>query len=338
MRRRVLLLFIVFFGLKATAQNDLQHQTEQLKSIKIGNYTGYLTQQDGSENYEGGLDVLVYKVKELNDYRVQSGAHKEVMMLFRGDPDRPDQFKDNEKMFLPDNEAFPITYIERVYEGSKKMQDDIGFAPRTDKNPYEYRLVFLDGKIFVLEKWVDKDNYELLSVMEHQTKKMGGLKKMKEVMKSPKKMKAMQPHKILQNYLDAAFKKQQEVYTQWMKNPENAAIVENTELKRKLIIDVINKQRDDWRNSDEYRRIKERNQSAAQSDLQSVVTIVNKTGKDIYVYEEGSSNGSRVSANGQSRFNCKKNLYYSFSGNSSASKGTQITNANQSCGQTVTAN
>lgn len=332
----MLLWCSIVFTNNLKAQNEIKHQTEELTSIQLGDYIGYLTQQDGSGTYEGGLDELVYKAIEFRDYRIQPGVHKEVIMLFRGDSDRPDKFKDSEKMFLPDNAAFPITYIERVYEGNKAMQDEIGFAPRTDKNPYEYRLVFLDGKIFVIKNWVDKDNYKLFSVMEHQVKKMGGLKKMKEVMKSPKKMKEMQPHKTLQNYLDAAFKKQQEVYMQWMKNPENAAIVENTELIRKLTIDAINKQRDDWRNSDEYRRIKERNQSAASSDSKSLITLVNRTGKDIYIYEEGSSNGSRVSANGSGRFNCEKNQYYSFSGNSSASKGTQITNANQSCGQTIT--
>ncbi len=337
MNKIMLLLWCsIMFVNNLKAQNEIKHQTEELTSIQLGDYTGYLTKQSDSGIYEGGLDVLVYKVVELQDYRIQPGVHKEVIMIFGGDADHPDKFEDDKKMFLPDNAAFPITYVEKVYEGNKAMQDELGFAPRINQYTDGNRLVFLDGKIFVIKDWIDKDNYKLVSVMEHQAKKMGGLKKMKEVMKSPKKMKELQPHKMLQNYLDVAFVKQQEVYVQWMKDSSNAAIVENTELIRKLTIDAINKQRDDWRNSDEYRRIKERNQSATSSESKSLVTLVNRTGKDIYIYEEGSSNGSRVSVNGSGRFNCKKNQYYSFNGNSSASKGTQITNANQSCGRTIT--
>ncbi|GAA3609833.1 hypothetical protein Q4Q39_16900 [Flavivirga amylovorans] len=329
-----LLLLIVLLGLKTIAQNEVKHQTEQLSLIKKGDYIGYLTQQDGSGKYEGGLDELTYKLTNFQDYRIQPGAHKEVYMIFGGNPDRPDKYK--ETMFLPDNEAFPITYVEKVFEGNKEMQDELGFAPRINRLTDGNRLVFLDGRIYVIEDWESKDSYNLVSVMEHQTKKMGGLKKMKEVMRSPKKMKEMQPHETLKKYLDNAYEKQQTVYAQWMKNPKNAAIVENTESIRKLTIDAINKQRADWRNSDAYRRIKERNQSFAQSASQSQVTITNRTGKDIYIYEEGSSNGSRISVNGKGTYNCKKNQYYSFSGNSSAAKSTQISTANQSCGQEKT--
>ncbi len=321
-----------------SAQNGVKHQTKELETIQTGDYLAYLTQQDGSGTYEGGLDELVYKVIEKRDYRIQPGVHKEVIMLFRGDSNKPEEFKKDEKMYLPDNPAFPITYIQKVYEGNAEMQKEVGYAPRINKYDDHKRLVFLDGKIYIIKKWVDKDNYKLVSVMEHQAKKMSGFKKMKEVMKSPKKMKEMQPHKTLQNYLDTAFAKQQAVYTQWMKDPNNAAVVEHTELKRKLIIDAINKQRDDWRNSEEYKRIKERNASSKQSSLISNVKLTNRTGKDIYIYEEGSSNGSRISVNSNGNFNCKKNLYYSFSGNSSASKATQITNTGQSCGQTITVN
>ena len=74
-----------------------------------------------------------------------------------------------------------------------------------------------------------------------------------------------------------------------------------------MLIGTINKQRDDyWRNSKEYRRIKGRIQIVASSNAKSLVSLVNKTGKDIYIYEEGSSNGASISANGSGRVNCKK--------------------------------
>ncbi|WP_074407854.1 hypothetical protein [Aquimarina megaterium] len=329
-------LCMFFFVYTLKAQGEIKHQTQQLEAIQVGNYTAYLTQQSSSGTYEGGLDVLLYKITNFKDYRIQPGAHKEVYMLFGEDPDRPDDHK--ETMFLPDNEAFPITYVQKVYEGSPAMQKEIGYSPRINRLSDGNRIVFIDGKIFMIEDWVDKDNYKLEAVLEFQAKKMGGLKKMKEVMKSPKKMKAMQPHKMLQEYLDNAYHKQQEVYAKWIKDSKNAALIENIDQIREFIIGAINKQRDDWYNSAEYKRIKERNASASQSDLESRVTITNNTGKDIYIYEEGSRNGSRVSANGRGTFNCKKNQYYSFSGNSSASNGTLIVGANQSCGTTVNVN
>lgn len=329
-------LCILFFANSLKAQNEIKDQTKQLEAIQVGNYTGYLTQQSSDGTYEGGLDVLVYKITNFKDYRIQPGAHKEVYMLFGEDPDRPDDHK--ETMFLPDNEAFPITYVQKVYEGSPAMQKEIGYSPRINRLSDGNRIVFIDGKIFMIEDWVDKDNYKLQAVLEFQAKKMGGLKKMKEVMKSPKKMKAMQPHKTLQEYLNNAYNKQEEVYAQWIKNPKNAALVQNIDQIREFIIGAINKQRDEWYNSAEYKRIKERNASATQSSSENEVTINNKTGKDIYIYEEGSRNGSRVSANGRGTFNCKKNLYHSFSGNSSASNGTLFVRANQSCGTTVNVN
>ncbi|WP_109852154.1 hypothetical protein [Aquimarina sp. AU58] len=332
----ILGLCILFFSYNLNAQGEIKHQTQQLESIQAGNYTAYLTQQSSSGTYEGGLDVLLYKITNFKEYTVQPGVHKEVYMLFGEDPDRPDDHK--ETMFLPDNEAFPITYVQKVYEGSPAMQKEIGYSPRINRLSDGNRIVFIDGKIFMIEDWVDKDNYELKAVLEYQAKKMGGLKKMKEVMKSPKKMKAMQPHKTLQEYLDNAYNKQQEVYAKWIQTPKNAALIENIDQIRKFIIGAINKQRDDWYNSVEYKRIKERNASARQSSLESEVTISNNTGKDIYIYAEGSSNGSRVSANGRGTFNCKKNQYYSFDGNSSASNGTLIVTANQSCGTTVNVN
>lgn len=337
MKTKLLLsISILLFSIQLNAQNDTKHQTEELKSIKTGVYTPYLTHQDGSGNYQGGLDKLVFKVTKFQDYRIQPRVHKEVYMIFGGNPDRPDKYKTT--MFLPDNEAFPITYGEKVYEGNKEMQDELGFAPRINRLSDGNRLVFLNGKIFVIEDWVDKDNYKLTAVMEHQAKKMGKLKLMGIVMKSTKKMKKMQPHLILQKYLDNAFNKQQEVYADWIKNPKNETLVINTESIRKLTIDAINKQRDDWRNSDEYKRIKERNRNTTQSNQKNVVKITNRTGKDIYIYEEGSSNGSRLSNNGTSRSNCKKNLYYSFNGNGSSKKGIKVVFANQSCGQNVTVN
>ncbi|PCE64063.1 hypothetical protein [Sediminicola luteus] len=334
MKKILISITLIVLASWVTAQ-ETKHQTQELESILFGNYLAYLTQQDDSGNYEGGIDNLVYKLLDKQDYRVQPGEHKEVIMLFRADADKPEEFKNDEKMYLPDHPAFPITYIQKVYEGNEKMQKDIGYAPRINSYDDHKRLVFLDGRIFILQDWVDKDNYTLVAVMEHQAKKVGGLKKMKMVMKSPKKMKTMQPHTQLQNYLDKAYKKQQEIYPKWLAEGNNGSLEENTENIRKLIIDVINKQRTDWMNSEEYKRIKERNRHAEQNRSESTVTINNSSGKDVYIYVEGSKNSSRISTNGRASFSCKSNLYYSYDANGSANSATLIVSANQNCGEQI---
>lgn len=329
----VLIFSLLFLGYEGISQ-DVKHQTEELATIKIGSYRPYLTKQDDNGKYQGGLSSLVYEIVDIKDYRID-GKHKEVYLYFGENADRSsDGYK--KKMYLTGNLAFPITYVQKVFEGNKTMQEEIGFAPRINRYSDVHRLVFLDGRIYVLEDWKDKDNYELKMVLEFQEKRLTGLKLMKEVMKSPKKMEALQPHKILQKYLDQAYAKQQKVYAKWLQNTDNKRFEENIEATRKLIIGAINKQRDDWYNSAEYKRIKENNQYFAQHQQQNYTTVNNRTGRDIYIYAEGSSNGSRVSANGSGRCDCKKNQYYSFSGNSSASQGTLIISANQNCGQQVT--
>ncbi|QKX06349.1 hypothetical protein HN014_15990 [Aquimarina sp. TRL1] len=310
-----------------------QDQTQQLTNIQKGNYLSYLTTRNSSGKYEGGLRDLTYRITSIKDYRIFP-EHKEVYMIRGGDPDRPD--KDKELMFLPDNEAYPITYIEKVFEGNKSMQEELGFAPRI--NPYTdgNRLVFLDQKIYMIENWKDKDNYTLLAVLEYQPKKVSKFKLMKETMKSPKKMNALQPHEKLQQYLDTAFKKQKEHYATWIKKAENANKVAHTKSVLDLTLKAIKKKNEDWRNSAEYKRIKERNQMAKSHAQNSYAIVINQTGQDIYLYAEGSNNGS-VIRNGSSvsTIDCTKNQYYTFSAGMSSREGTKIITANQSCGLQV---
>ena len=49
----------------------------------------------------------------------------------------------------------------------------------------------------------------------------------------------------------------------------------------------------DYLKSDEFKRIMANNKRAEDADRANRVTVQNNTGKDIYVYEEGSRNGSR---------------------------------------------
>ena len=69
------------------------------------------------------------------------------------------------------------------------------------------------------------------------------------------------------------------------------------------------------------------------------VTIKNNTGKDIYIFQEGSRNGTRISANGSGSGDCTKSLYYSFTGKSELNgNGSKFYSGNASCGGNINVN
>lgn len=339
-----LLSLTLTFG---NAQERVQHQTALLETIAQGEYKAYNGYKEADGTYIGGTNNLTYTLLRTQYYRLQPGVHQEVYMYRGEDPNRMDEAK--ELMFLPDNEAFPISYVEKVFEGNKKMQDAIGYAPRI--NPFKdgNRLVFLNGRIYLLTSYNDKDHWELDYVLEHKgdtpekpEKKKGSFFKRLKAAKAGKsddpsadKLQKLQPHKEIQTYLDAAYAKQQTVYAEWIKKPENKALADHTQMKLDLINKAIRKQRTDWMNSAEYKRIKARNQMAADHKKATMLTINNTSSNAIYIYEEGSLNGSRVNAHGSRSFPCDRNLFYTYASGQSSKQGQQISSANAQCGNTV---
>ena len=65
------------------------------------------------------------------------------------------------------------------------------------------------------------------------------------------------------------------------------------------------------------------------------VTIINKTGEDIYLYEEGYRNGTRINVNSSTKVDCSVNYTYKFDSNASGS-GTECYSANSACGSSIT--
>ena len=331
----IALLALVGMG---TAQEVVKDQTEELMSIEKGMYMAYIATQDKGGKYLGGIQQDPYHVLEINTYRVAPNSrHKEVYLTNNQNYDVSNLEK--YPMYLPDNEAFPVTYISNTYEGNAKLQESIGFTPRSEDYYKEVRAVFLDGKIYMISDWKSKDDYVLTQVLEPQEQKISGFKLMKTSMKSPKKMEADQPFAKLQAYLDAATKKQQEVYAVWIKDPVNKGLVDNKKDISTLMAKTIRSMSQDYLKSDEFKRIMANNKRAEDADRANRVTVQNNTGKDIYVYEEGSRNGSRVNVNSSGSFDCKKGLYYTFSSSSSVNgDGSKVYSANQNCGGTANVN
>ncbi|MDO1501448.1 hypothetical protein Q2T40_15035 [Winogradskyella maritima] len=337
MKKPILILAFLFALFNAYAQDTVNDQSQELGSIATGQYLAYLTKQDASGKYLGGIREKPYFVYAKNAYRVRpTSRHKEVYLY-----DNPKYLEENADlercpMYIPDNEAFPVTYVKNNYEGNTKLQSSIGFTPRSEAYMQESRAVFLDGKIYLIEDWKDQDNYALKMVLELQEGKLGGLKKIKMSMKSPKKMATEDPKAVLDAYLKNAFAKQKDVYAQWIKDPINKGIESNKKDISLLMAKTIKKMSDDYLKSAEFKRIQENNRLAEQRDNAGKVTIKNNTGQTIYIYEEGSRNGSAVRPNSSGSGNCKKALYYTFSSNSSVNGGgTKFYAGNESCGGTV---
>ena len=73
------------------------------------------------------------------------------------------------------------------------------------------------------------------------------------------------------------------------------------------------------------------------NNAKKTVTINNKTGKDIYIYKEGSRNGTRIWANSSTKVDCSFNYTYKFDSNSNGS-GSRCYSANTGCERSVTVN
>ncbi len=83
------------------------------------------------------------------------------------------------------------------------------------------------------------------------------------------------------------------------------------------------------------KRQNEANYQSRNGGTQGKVTIYNKTGKDIYIYQDGSRNGTRINVNSSTKVDCSSNYTYKFDSNSGGS-GSSCYSANSGCGRSVT--
>lgn len=100
----------------------------------------------------------------------------------------------------------------------------------------------------------------------------------------------------------------------------------------------LKKYNDSIRATPEYRKLKEHQARMKQMDnnnAKSEVTVYNKTGKDIYIYKEGSRNGTRINSNSSTKVDCSFNYSYKFDSNSGG-VGSSCYNANSACNSNVT--
>ncbi|MEL6656649.1 MAG: hypothetical protein AAFO69_19320 [Bacteroidota bacterium] len=329
MKITTLTLLLTVSCIVSSYAQDIQNQTEELANIKVGMYTAYLTHKDAGE-YIGGINDLHHEVTDIKDYRLNPGTHKEVYLIENKDPNRPNDLVP--EMLVPDNEAFPVTYIRAAYEGNKQLMEEIGYTVRETGDYGETRVVFLDGKIYFMEDWVDKDNYTLKAVLEHTEKPLKGLKLVKAVYGTRKKMNNDQPDATLQEYLDQATAKQEQVYATWSQDPGNAAFIAEKGRIAQAMADYIRNDREEYFQSEEYQRIVANNQRADAAASRSNVTVYNNTGQTVYISGANAGGWTRISPNSSTSYSCDYDIYYNYEGKGD---GVKFYSANASCGGTV---
>ncbi|MFP2995148.1 hypothetical protein ABN763_04525 [Spongiivirga sp. MCCC 1A20706] len=364
MKKILLSVFVTtcaFFTIRA---QEIINQTEQLKSLKTGKYIAFDVKKNKNGNYEYG-DLK--GEHELLSVQTEPNfpEHKYFEMKIYG----------TDENFIPDNMAFPVTYAKLFYEGNDKLKKQVGYVPREIRPGSTNRVCVVDGVVFDLstkfkednaethipyrlyvhesfgndfketdKKSADKKKKKKLSLKERMEQAM--MKKlanknpeMKGIFNAVQKLKAMDAVGVVQNYLKDAVAKQKEVEPKWKQNANNAQRVKLVEERRELMFAAMKKYNDDLMDTPEWRRIQENNRLANAAAAKNNVTLKNDTGRDIYIYESGSMNGSRLNAGSSGSFRCSTSYYYAFDGNSGSrvgNAGPLAYSANSSCGGTVT--
>ncbi|MEM6515010.1 MAG: hypothetical protein AAF688_02425 [Bacteroidota bacterium] len=355
--KKVILAIFALSICKVNAQ-DIKNQSEQINSLPIGKYVQF----DVEKNSKGAYNYLDKK-----------GEHELIEVFIEPNFSEHKYFKmkqyNSEKNYIPDNMAFPVTYAQLHYEGNEKLQKQVGFVPRKIREGSTIRVCIVDGIIFnfgldfVRGKpetymprtlFVHEDFAKNFKVSGKKKKKKMSLKErmeksmMKKIAKSDpemqskynsmQKLEAMDAANLVQDYLKKAVAKQVEVLPKWEKNPDNVKRMQLVEERRELMLTAMKKYNEDLMDTPEWRRIQENNRLANAAAAKNNVTIKNETGRDIYLYAEGSMNGSRLSAGSKGSFSCTTSYYYPFDGNSGTrggNAGPQAYSANTSCGSVV---
>jgi hypothetical protein len=173
-------------------------------------------------------------------------------------------------------------------------------------------------------------------------KKIGGLlNKMKSKLEGPgrtpayKYISSLNIDEIFNDYVSAMKTKQASPLTS--KDKADIAQIKRT---REAGDEEIRMYNDSIKATPEYKKMKEhqaRMEEMGNEKSTQLVTIINKTGNDIYIYREGYRNGTRIYNNSSTKVDCSFNYTYKSDSNSSGS-GSRCYNANSGCGASATVN
>ncbi|GAA0872839.1 hypothetical protein GCM10009117_19860 [Gangjinia marincola] len=356
MRTAVLKTLALLFLTTLGFGQEIKNQTEQIKSLKPGNYrkVELIDDKKGGFNYDLYPTPIVLKeVKQDPNF----SEHKYFVLEEDG----------TDYNYVIDNMAFPVTFGKEYFMGNEKLQKKVGYVPREFSKGRTVRASVIDGIIYdynwkfdakdksthipyrllVHESFLKEENgkdsnekKKKLSLKERMMQKMAGNNpEMKAALYVNNKLRDMNAAQIGQDYIQAALAQQKEVEPKWLADKNNARRVKLLDDRRELMYKAMKKYNDDLMDTPEWRRIQENNRLANAAAAKNSVTIKNGFGKDVYVYEEGSMNGTRINAGSTGTFSCSSSYYYAFNGNAGTrggNAGPKAYSANSSCGSTVT--
>jgi len=212
----------------------------------------------------------------------------------------------DEKLFVPDNEAFPATFVSARDRSLGTPLAELKVIG-TNTQSTDKRLVFVEDELYIIWYWNSKSSFKIQRVLKAKKaksedggkKKGGGLKAFKAAMAASKQTdeEQMAP---LKEYLNLAIAKQEELTPAWEK--ENKGIVDQKAKNKKSMDEYVNKVNSDYWNSEEgQRKLKEMRQPD--------VIIRNDTGGDLWLcYGQGAS--SKLEPGDTKSFSCTGGSVY----------------------------
>ncbi|WP_258542503.1 hypothetical protein [Parvicella tangerina] len=288
--KRLTLLLLTLLGTTYFAQED---QVTKLKNLSETTFAKYVIEHEGGNEYSFNGCCADHYTIEKSSFR---GDYLKFDFLRKGSSLTPG-------MYVPDEEAFPATFVRARYEGNQEMIEKYDVIERFNED----RIVFLGEWVYVLE-WNSKDDFVIDKVL--RAGEVSGAQAVKASFKAKKLMKQADHYATLKTYLDKAFAKQAELLPTWQK--ENSALIQKRLENKKKVLAEINGYNDAFWESEEGQAILQNNKNYENAQ-KSLVKIVNNSGHSIRLVGDG--HGATTIENGQSKkFSCDINVYYSTRG------------------------
>ena len=325
------IITLLLFSFTTKDIKEVKSQNEELKNIQKGEYTVYLTHKKDDGSYMGGFSDYHIAVIELASDKNFPNEHYEVMI----EENWTESKSKYTGMYLAGNLGFPATYVNTGYEGNPKMQKEIGFAPSFYSDSYlsgkrvaDKRVVFLEGRIYIIKGWKNKDDYNLKAVAEYGEAPKG-FKMVKALLKTPKKMAALDPDKVLQEYLDAAHSEQQKHIAKHKAGEKKLNTLYNEIMK------AIKGANNEYWNSEEGQAVAARVKKDFAVDESTKVVTIKNVGKNSICLSTSSGTKS-LSAGSSTTFQCDNDVSYGVDkGSGCRSGGSLIVGKGQGCGKTI---
>lgn len=218
-----------------------------------------------------------------------------------------------------DNYVYPMSIKHRFTKKGYVVIDDLLFELRKIYDGSDPSMENVTA-VYVLEK----ERKATTTAVAPKKKKGGFFSKLKakanasKTNSSPsyKYITSLNLDKKFNDYVTAMKKKQATPLT-----AKDKAKIADIKKAKKMGEEEIKRYNDSIRATPEYKRLKEHQaliESLDKENARNTVTIYNRTGRDIYIFKEGSHNSSRLTNSSSLKLSCSNNYYYNYDPNSSS--------------------